>query len=101
MKIEDVEIGQKVIAKTSGINSGQCGTVIGIVNSRYTTNTKLVKVQWENGKVLNWHPCHLELKNTKAVGKSAQVASRRIREQIMRDMGLIKVRGALGGTYWE
>jgi hypothetical protein len=28
-------------------------------------------------------------------------ARRRERDQAMRDLGLIKVRGALGGTYWE
>ena len=30
-------------------------------------------------------------------------ANRRRREldQVMRDLGLVKVRGALGGTYWE
>ena len=28
-------------------------------------------------------------------------AIRREREQAMRDLGLVKVRGALGGTYWE
>jgi len=28
-------------------------------------------------------------------------AARRERDQVMRDMGLVKVRGALGGTYWE
>lgn len=28
-------------------------------------------------------------------------AYRRLRDQTMRDMGLVKVRGALGGTYWE
>lgn len=27
--------------------------------------------------------------------------SRRAKDQAMRDMGLTKVRGALGGTYWE
>lgn len=26
---------------------------------------------------------------------------RRERESIMRDLGLIRVRGAMGGTYWE
>ena len=26
---------------------------------------------------------------------------RRERDQAMRDMGIVKVRGALGGTYWE
>jgi len=26
---------------------------------------------------------------------------RRDRDQAMRDMGMVKVRGALGGTYWE
>lgn len=28
-------------------------------------------------------------------------AVRREREAVMRDCGLVKVRGALGGTYWE
>lgn len=28
-------------------------------------------------------------------------ALRRERNQAMRDLGLVKVRGALGGTYWE
>ena len=28
-------------------------------------------------------------------------AARRERDQIMRDCGLIRVRGALGGIYWE
>lgn len=27
--------------------------------------------------------------------------NRKAREQVMRDCGLIKVKGALGGTYWE
>lgn len=26
---------------------------------------------------------------------------RKVRDQVMRDLGLVKVRGALGGTYWE
>lgn len=26
---------------------------------------------------------------------------RRERDQVMQDLGLVKVRGALGGTYWE
>ena len=26
---------------------------------------------------------------------------RRDRDQVMRDLGLVKVRGAMGGTYWE
>lgn len=30
-----------------------------------------------------------------------RVALRREREQALRDLGLVKVRGALGGTYWE
>jgi hypothetical protein len=28
-------------------------------------------------------------------------ANRKARDQVMRDCGLVKVRGALGGTYWE
>jgi hypothetical protein len=27
--------------------------------------------------------------------------ARRERNQVMRDLGLVRVRGALGGTYWE
>ena len=27
--------------------------------------------------------------------------SRRERDQLMRDLGLVKVKGNLGGTYWE
>ena len=27
--------------------------------------------------------------------------ARRSRDQAMRDIGMVKVRGALGGTYWE
>ena len=27
--------------------------------------------------------------------------ARRDRDQVMRDMGMVKVHGALGGTYWE
>jgi len=30
-----------------------------------------------------------------------RAAQRRMREQTMRDMGLTKVRGGLGGIYWE
>ena len=28
-------------------------------------------------------------------------AQRRARDQALRDLGLVKVRGALGGVYWE
>ena len=28
-------------------------------------------------------------------------AARRAREQVLRDCGLVKVKGAMGGTYWE
>jgi len=33
--------------------------------------------------------------------RGRQQKLRREREQAMRDCGLVKVRGALGGTYWE
>jgi hypothetical protein len=36
-----------------------------------------------------------------ATSKSPKSTARRIKEQIYRDLGLTKVRGALGGTYWE
>ena len=41
------------------------------------------------------------LETPKAIGKSRKIASRKIKEQILRDLGLVKVHGALGGTYWE
>ena len=31
----------------------------------------------------------------------ARNAARRAKDQAMRDLGMAKVRGALGGTYWE
>ena len=34
-------------------------------------------------------------------GKRATKLTKKEREQAMRDLGLTKVRGALGGTYWE
>lgn len=30
-----------------------------------------------------------------------RVGASKERDQVMRDLGLVKVRGALGGTYWE
>ena len=30
-----------------------------------------------------------------------RAAARRERESLLRDLGLVKVRGAMGGTYWE
>ena len=33
--------------------------------------------------------------------KAARNKPRRERDQVMRDCGLVKVRGAMGGTFWE
>ena len=33
--------------------------------------------------------------------KAKRNAARRSREAVLRDLGLVKVRGAMGGTYWE
>lgn len=38
---------------------------------------------------------------TDAQRLAARRKARRERDQAMRDCGLVKVRGALGGTYWE
>jgi len=46
--------------------------------------------------------CFLNHSHTKAYhDKELHNARRRERDQVMRDMGLKKVRGNLGGTYWE
>ena len=44
---------------------------------------------------------NMNIDRKKANGKSLKIASRKIRDQVMRDLGLVKVRGAMGGTYWE
>jgi hypothetical protein len=33
--------------------------------------------------------------------KAVRNKARRERDQVMRDCGLVKVRGAMGGTFWE
>lgn len=33
--------------------------------------------------------------------KKSKSLSRKDREEVYRDLGLVKVKGALGGTYWE
>jgi len=33
--------------------------------------------------------------------RAKSAAARKARDSAMRDLGLVKVRGALGGTYWE
>lgn len=37
----------------------------------------------------------------KELKRSKRNLDRRLREQACRDCGLVKVRGALGGVYWE
>ena len=41
--------------------------------------------------------CELASRTKRATARQ----KRRERDQALRDMGMIKVRGALGGTYWE
>ena len=36
-----------------------------------------------------------------AARRAKAKAARQAREQVMKDSGLVKVKGALGGTYWE
>ena len=35
------------------------------------------------------------------VPKLSNDSPRRVRDRVQRDLGMVKVRGALGGTYWE
>jgi uncharacterized Zn finger protein (UPF0148 family) len=44
--------------------------------------------------------CERDEENGKAANAKKR-AARKARENVMRDLGLRKVRGALGGTYWE
>lgn len=34
-------------------------------------------------------------------GRIRSRQARKAREQVLRDLGMVKVRGAMGGTYWE
>jgi uncharacterized Zn finger protein (UPF0148 family) len=47
--------------------------------------------------------CDLALadKNRTALKRERARQNRRAREQALRDLGMVKVRGAMGGTYWE
>jgi len=40
-------------------------------------------------------------KTRKAARRARARANRKAREDVLRSCGLVKVRGALGGTYWE
>lgn len=44
--------------------------------------------------------CQQRANRAKVYGKRAR-ARKKGRDQVRRDMGLMKVRGAMGGTYWE
>jgi hypothetical protein len=46
-------------------------------------------------------PCANCTCDKKKEAQKRSYANRKAREQVMRDMGLVKVRGALGGVYWE
>lgn len=42
-----------------------------------------------------------EADSKKEIRKARRRTNRAAREDAMRSLGLVKVRGALGGTYWE
>lgn len=39
--------------------------------------------------------------NVKRLSRTAAAKRRRERDAVMESLGLVKVRGAMGGTYWE
>jgi len=51
-----------------------------------------------------WRTCEEAAEKRRAARRKARAkanAQRREREAALRDCGLVKVRGALGGVYWE
>ena len=50
----------------------------------------------EPNKLVNDHNARVQ-----ATRRKVENARRRAREQAMRDVGLVKVKGALGRTFWE
>lgn len=76
--------GKRYLVNQHGVVAELCGgdfmsgyNIVGFADSA-TTNAVLAEVK--------------RLRHNKA---------RRSRDQAMRDLGMVKVRGALGGTYWE
>ena len=45
--------------------------------------------------------CDACSKERAAKSKKRAATHRQMKDQVMRDCGLVKVRGALGGIYWE
>jgi hypothetical protein len=59
---------------------------------------KLIEWLWARVPATNKE---LTAEDKKIAARKRAAANRKAREQVMKDCGLIKVRGALGGIYWE
>lgn len=71
-----------------------------IVNS--TSIFKPFCVIWRSGKFVRSKGVYADEQQAKARVRQLKCAlNRKARDQAMRDLGLVKVRGALGGTYYE
>ncbi len=62
-------------------------------------DTALLIIDMLNDFVLEGAP--LEVPDTRKIVNNIQQELKKAREQAMWDMGLVKVRGAMGGVYWE
>lgn len=60
-----------------------------------------ISTQDGNNQCLSYEELDLLLQKTKQRCQRIAKRNRQSRDQAMRDLGLVKVRGALGGTYWE
>lgn len=59
-------------------------------------------VVWVSGSFVRSKGKYADLSQAKARARQLRSnAARKDRDQTMHDLGIIKVRGAFGGTYWE
>jgi hypothetical protein len=71
----------------------------GTADLRHMGNADLARAIRATCAGSEWHGKLMEeLHKRKKVHRNA---ARKARDQAMRDLGMTKVRGALGGTYWE
>jgi hypothetical protein len=50
---------------------------------------------------LRWQVREGRLPVVEAIRRAKRIAARRAKDDVMRSLGLVRVRGALGGSYWE
>ena len=59
-----------------------------------------IEISTKDGENLCW-TCDVVVGSAKKENVAKARRQRKERDQALRDIGMVKVRGAMGGTYWE